>query len=79
MSPNECLNNIIFERIIEYNATQVQNSTAKDSNVTVAIEVHGKKDKSPHDLLTCSPQVITCLSYGTSLLALTIVDNYAVT
>ena len=32
-----------------------------------------------HHVLTCLSQVITCLSYGTSLLAVTIINNYAVT
>ena len=54
MSPNERLNNIILERTIEYNTTQPQNSTAKESNATSEIEAHGKKDQSPHGLLTCS-------------------------
>ena len=44
------------------------------------IEAHEKKDQSPPThVLTFSSQVITCLSYGTSLLAVTIVNNYAVT
>ena len=38
MSPNERLNNIILERTIEYNTTQPQNSTAKESNATSEIE-----------------------------------------
>ena len=81
MSPNERLNNITLERTVEYNATTPQNSTAKESNATSEIEAHGKsKDQSPPaHVLTCSSQVITCLSYGTSLLAVTIVNNYAVT
>ena len=83
MSPNECLNNVILERTIEYKTTEFQNSTAKESNATSklsGIEAHGKKDQSPPThVLTCLSQVITCLSYGTSLLAVTIVNNYAVT
>ena len=37
VSPNERLNNIILERTIEYNTTQPQNSTAKESNATSEI------------------------------------------
>ena len=44
VSPNECLNNIILERTIEYTTTQPQNSTAKESNATSEINAHGKKD-----------------------------------
>ena len=54
MSPNERLNNIILERTIEYNTTQPQNSTAKESNATFEIEAHGKKDQCPDGLLTYS-------------------------
>ena len=54
MSPNERLNNIILERTIEYNTTQPQNSTAKESNATSEIEAHGKKDQSPHGPLKFS-------------------------
>ena len=55
VSLNERLNNIILlERTIEYNTTQPQNSTAKESNATSESEAHGKKDQSPHGLLTCS-------------------------
>ena len=55
VSQNERLNNIILERAIEYNTTQPHNSTAKESTATSAeIEVYGKKDQSPHGLLTCS-------------------------
>ena len=80
MNPNERLNNIILERTIEYNTTQPPNSTAKESIATSEIQAHGKKQQSPPThMLTCSSQVITCLSYGTSLLAVTIVNNYAVT
>ena len=55
----------MLEKTIEYNTTQPQNSAARsrESNATSEIEAHGKK----------------CLSYGTILLALTIVNNYAVT
>ena len=38
------LNNIILERTIEYNTTQPQNSTSKESSATSEIEAHGKKD-----------------------------------
>ena len=77
MSLNECLNNIILERTIEYNTNQPQNSTAEESNATSEFEAHGKKDQSPHGLLTCS-HVRHKLS-PTSLLGVTIVNNYAVT
>ena len=82
MSPNERLNNIILERTIEYNTTPPQNSTAKESNATPEIECTWKerpKSTWPTHVLTLSSQVITCLSYCTSLLAVTIVNNYAVT
>ena len=82
MSRNERLNNMILERTIEYNTTQPQNSTAKESNATSEIESTWKerpKSTWPTHVLTCSTQVITCLSYGTSLLAVTIVNNYAMT
>ena len=54
MSQNERLSNIIFERTIEYNTAQPQNSTTKEYNATSEIEAHGKKDQSSHGLLTCS-------------------------
>ena len=54
VSPNDGSNNIILERTIEYNTTQPQNSMAKESNATSEIDAHGKKDLSPHGLLTCS-------------------------
>ena len=127
MSPNECLNNIILERTIEYNTTRPKNSTAKESNeypggllarqrrgaservvlVGFATRFRGfaaqfsrpqreKKPLAPRvetestwkerlkstwptHLFTCSSQVITRLSYGTSLLAVTVVKNYDVT
>ena len=71
VSPNERSNNIILERTIEYNTTQPQSSTAKESNATSEIDAQWKKDLSPHGLLTCSclSQVIAYLSYGTCLLA----------
>ena len=54
------------------NTTQPQNSTAKEYNATSDIEAHGKKESTwPTHVLTCSSQVITRLSYGTSLLAVT--------
>ena len=74
VSPNERLNNIILERTFECNTTQPQNSTAKESNATSEIESTWKwrpKYTWPTHVLTCSSQVITCLSYGTSLLAMT--------
>ena len=83
MSPKERLNNIILSRAIEYNTTQPQNSTAKESNATPEIESTWKerpKSTWPTHVLTLSSQVITCLSYGISLLlAVTIVNNYAAT
>ena len=82
MSPNERLNNIIVENTIKYNTTQPQNSTVKESNATSEIESTWKEKPKytwPTHVLTCLSQVITCLSYATSLLAVTIVNNYAVT
>ena len=82
MSPDERLNHIILERPVEYNTTQPQNSAAKESNATPENESTWKerpKSTWPTHVLTCSSQAITCLSYGTSLLAVTIVNNYAVT
>ena len=38
MSTNERLNNIILERTIQYNTSQPQNFTAKESNTTSEIE-----------------------------------------
>ena len=38
VSPNERSNNIILERTIEYNTTQPQSSTAKESNATSEID-----------------------------------------
>ena len=66
VSPNERLNNIILERTIEYNTTQPQNSTAKES-IESTWKERPKSTWPPH-VLSCSSQVITCLSYGTSLL-----------
>ena len=83
MSPNERLSNIILERTIKYNTTQPQNSTAKESNATLRSKAHGKTERLkstwPAHMLTCASQVITCLRYDTSLLAMTIVNNFAVT
>ena len=80
MSLNERLNNVILERTIEYNTTQPQNPTAKESNATSEIE-SAWKDQSLHGRLTCSHvrHKLSGLSYGTSVLAMTIVNNYAVT
>ena len=50
---NEHLNSIILERTIEYNTTQPQNPTAKESNA-LRWRAHGKKVQSVHGLLTCS-------------------------
>ena len=57
MSLNEHLNNIILERTIEYNTTQLQNSTARESNATSEIEStlkEGPKSTLPADVVTCS-------------------------
>ena len=51
------LNKIILERTIEYNTTQPQNSTAKESNATSEMEStlkEGPKFTLPAHLLTCS-------------------------
>ena len=50
MSLNEHLNSIILERIIEYNTTQPQNSTAKESNATSEMEKHMERKSK----VTCS-------------------------
>ena len=78
MSPNERLNSIILERTIQYNTTQPQNSTAKESNATSEIESTLKEIacSRAHMFVTC---ILTCLTYSTSLLAVTIVNNYVVT
>ena len=55
VSPNERLNNITLERTIEYNTTQPQNSTAKESNATSEIEStlkEGPKSTLPAHVLT---------------------------
>ena len=72
MSPNERLNNII----LEYNTTQPQNSTAKESNAASEIESTLKEIacSRAHMFVTC---IVTCLTYSTSLLAVTIVNNFA--
>ena len=63
---------------MEYNTTQPK---IQKSNATSEIEARGKKDQSPHGLFTCSHvrHKLSRLSYSTSLLAMTLVDNYAVT
>ena len=43
MDLNEHLNTIILERTAEYNTTQPQNSTAKESNVTSERETTWKE------------------------------------
>ena len=53
VSQNERLNNIILERAIEYNTTQPQHSTAKES-LPLRSRAHWEKDQSLHRLLTCS-------------------------
>ena len=57
VSPKGRLNNIILERTIEYNTTQPQNSTAKESNATFEIESTLKerpKFTLPAHVLICS-------------------------
>ena len=70
------LNNITLERTIEYNTTQPQNSTAKEFNATS--EIKSTLKKGPKSTLPAHI-FVTCLSYRTSLLAVTIVSNNAVT
>ena len=78
MSPNKRLNNIILKRTIQYDTTEPQNSTAKESNATS----DERKTKvsiacsHAHMFVTC---IVTCLTYRTSLLAVIIVNNFAVT
>ena len=78
MSPNERLNSIILERTIQYNTTQPQNSTAKESNATSEIEstLQEIACSHAHMFVTC---IVTCLTYSTSLQAVAIVTIYAVT
>ena len=52
MSPNERLNNIILERTIEYNTTQLKIPRQKNPTLPLRSRAHGKKDQSPHGLLT---------------------------
>ena len=76
MSPNERLNNIILERTIEYDTTQPQNSTAKESNPTFEIESTWKerpKSTWPAHMRTCLSHALSRLGYGTTLLAVTII------
>ena len=86
MSPNERLNNIILERTIEYNTTQPQNSTAKESNATSerTSEIESTLIERPKSTLPARAHmlvtsIVTCLTHSTSLLAVTIVNNFAVT
>ena len=56
VSPNKHLNNVILERTIQYNTTQPQNSTAKESNATSEIEstlIERPKSTLPARVLTC--------------------------
>ena len=78
MNPNERLNSIKLDRTIQYNTTQPQNSTAKESNATSEIESTLKEIAClrAYMFVTC---IVTCLTYSTSLLAVTTVSNYAVT
>ena len=58
--PERTFNNITLERTIEYNTTQPQNSTAKESNATSEIEStlkEGLKSTLPAHVLTCSSHV----------------------
>ena len=71
VSPNERLNNIILERTIHYNTTQPQNSMAKESSATSEIESTLKE-------IACS-RAHMFVTYITSLLVVTIVNNFAVT
>ena len=71
MSPNERLNSITLERTIQYNTTQPQNSTAKESNATSEIESTWKE-------IECS-RAHMFVTFITSLLAVTIVNNFAET
>ena len=75
------LNNITLERTIEYNTTQPQNSTAKESNATSEIESTLMIERRTKVYIACSRahMFVSCLSYRNSLLAVTIVNNYAVT
>ena len=81
MSPNERLNNITLERTIQYCTTQLQDSKAKESNATSEMSEIESTLKEiacsrAHMFITC---IVTCVTYSTSLLAVTIVDNFAVT
>ena len=62
MSPNERLNCITLERTIQYNTTQRQNSTAKESNATSEIESTLKE-------IACSRahMFVTCLTSGVAI------------
>ena len=71
VSPNERLNNIIFERTLVYNSYPASKFHVK--RIQFYLWARGtwrERPKStwPTQVLTCSSQVITCLSYGTSLL-----------
>ena len=85
VSPNERLNNIILERTIQYNTTQPQNSTAKESNAISEIQSTLKerpKSTLPAHVLTCLSHVLSLShlkSDNTSLLAVTMVNNFAMT
>ena len=60
--------------------TQPQNSTVKESNATSEIESTLKerpKSTLPAHVLTCSSHVLSRFTYGTSLLAVAIVNNFA--
>ena len=81
VSLNECFNNIIHERTIEYNTTQPPNSTAKQSNATCEIKAHGKT--KVHMTYSRAHMFVTSYQmfqlWYQSLLAVNIVDNYSVT
>ena len=54
VSPNGRLNNIILEKTIQYNTTQPQNSTAKESNATSEIESTHRGPTQAASLFVCS-------------------------
>ena len=65
MSPNERLNDIILERIIEYSTTQPQNFAAKESNATSEIKSTWKKTPKstwPAHMLTWSSHALSHVS-----------------
>ena len=67
----------MLERTIQYNATQPQNSTAKESNTTSEIESTLKE--RPKSTLPAHMFATCIVTYGTSLLAMALVNNFSVT